>query len=121
MANPQKVLGFLDLAGSRDPSLAFVMAGSQVDRRDRAPLSGRTRLNQPPGGLMLWVALPDRVCSEALFNAALEQGVRIAPGVIFSNTDRFDAFIRIGCACPIGRPAQRLAVWAARCWRISDR
>ncbi|KVW71521.1 PLP-dependent aminotransferase family protein [Burkholderia ubonensis] len=59
-----------------------------------------TRLNQPPGGLMLWVALPDGVCSEALFNAALEQGVRIAPGAIFSNTDRFDAFIRIGCARP---------------------
>ncbi|PAJ76954.1 hypothetical protein CJO71_31115 [Burkholderia ubonensis] len=28
MANPQKVLGFLDLAGSWDPSLAFVMAGA---------------------------------------------------------------------------------------------
>ncbi|RQS36495.1 hypothetical protein DIE03_04970 [Burkholderia sp. Bp8992] len=28
MANPQKVLGFLDLAGRWDPSLAFVMAGA---------------------------------------------------------------------------------------------
>lgn len=28
MADPAKVLGFLDLAGSWDPSLAFVMAGS---------------------------------------------------------------------------------------------
>ena len=28
MANPQKVLGFLDLAGAWDPSLAFVMAGA---------------------------------------------------------------------------------------------
>ena len=28
MANPDKVLGFLDLAGSWDPSLAFVMAGA---------------------------------------------------------------------------------------------
>jgi uncharacterized membrane protein YedE/YeeE len=28
MANPAKVLGFLDLAGSWDPSLAFVMAGA---------------------------------------------------------------------------------------------
>ena len=27
MANPVKVLGFLDLAGAWDPSLAFVMAG----------------------------------------------------------------------------------------------
>lgn len=28
MANPEKVLGFLDLAGQWDPSLAFVMAGA---------------------------------------------------------------------------------------------
>ena len=28
MANPGKVLGFLDLAGSWDPSLAFVMGGA---------------------------------------------------------------------------------------------
>ena len=28
MANPDKVLGFLDLAGRWDPSLAFVMAGA---------------------------------------------------------------------------------------------
>ncbi|MBU2955730.1 DUF6691 family protein [Marinobacter sp. F3R08] len=28
MANPEKVLGFLDLAGSWDPSLAFVMGGA---------------------------------------------------------------------------------------------
>ncbi|AFQ50855.1 DUF6691 family protein [Burkholderia cepacia] len=28
MANPQKVLGFLDLAGRWDPSLSFVMAGA---------------------------------------------------------------------------------------------
>lgn len=28
MANPEKVLGFLDLAGTWDPSLAFVMAGA---------------------------------------------------------------------------------------------
>jgi uncharacterized membrane protein YedE/YeeE len=28
MANPAKILGFLDLAGTWDPSLAFVMAGA---------------------------------------------------------------------------------------------
>ncbi|QSP93810.1 YeeE/YedE family protein [Marinobacter salinisoli] len=30
MANPEKVLGFLDLAGLWDPSLAFVMGGAIV-------------------------------------------------------------------------------------------
>lgn len=48
MANPAKVLGFLDLAGQWDPSLAFVMggavlitaAGFAVLRRRRASLRG---------------------------------------------------------------------------------
>jgi hypothetical protein len=30
MSNPQKVLGFLDLAGNWDPSLAFVMGGGVI-------------------------------------------------------------------------------------------
>jgi len=48
MANPAKVLAFLDLAGNWDPSLAFVMAGAilvgvvafAVARRRRASLLG---------------------------------------------------------------------------------
>ncbi|MBO1015922.1 YeeE/YedE family protein [Achromobacter sp. SD115] len=48
MANPAKVLGFLDLAGAWDPSLAFVMggavlvtaAGFALLRRRRVSLSG---------------------------------------------------------------------------------
>ncbi|MBR8131518.1 aminotransferase-like domain-containing protein [Burkholderia ambifaria] len=56
-----------------------------------------TRMNRPPGGMLLWIALPDGVRSEALFDAALARGVRIAPGSIFSNSDRFDAYIRLAC------------------------
>ncbi|KVL36124.1 2-aminoadipate aminotransferase [Burkholderia territorii] len=56
-----------------------------------------TRMNRPPGGMLLWIALPDGVRSEALFDAALARGVRIAPGAIFSNSDRFDAYIRLAC------------------------
>ncbi|MFF7058758.1 DUF6691 family protein [Achromobacter spanius] len=48
MANPAKVLGFLDLGGPWDPSLAFVMGGAvlitavgfAVLRRRRASLTG---------------------------------------------------------------------------------
>lgn len=48
MANPAKVLGFLDVAGAWDPSLAFVMGGAVLAtatgfamlRRQRASLSG---------------------------------------------------------------------------------
>jgi uncharacterized membrane protein YedE/YeeE len=53
MANPAKVLGFLDLAGRWDPSLAFVMAGAVLLglagfhvalRRERALLGDPMRL-----------------------------------------------------------------------------
>lgn len=53
MANPAKVLGFLDLAGSWDPSLAFVMAGAiavgavaftVANRRARSFLGAEMRL-----------------------------------------------------------------------------
>jgi uncharacterized protein len=48
MANPAKVLGFLDLGGAWDPSLAFVMAGAtavaaiafEVARRRNSALLG---------------------------------------------------------------------------------
>lgn len=50
MVNPARVLGFLDVAGSWDPTLAFVMGGavlvsapgSLVSRRLRAPLFGKS-------------------------------------------------------------------------------
>ncbi|MEJ8826952.1 YeeE/YedE family protein [Variovorax humicola] len=43
MVNPAKVLGFLDLAGHWDPSLAFVMAGAIVGAVAFAVANRRTR------------------------------------------------------------------------------
>ncbi|WP_233870823.1 aminotransferase-like domain-containing protein [Paraburkholderia adhaesiva] len=59
-----------------------------------------TRLTLPRGGLCLWVSLPDGVSSEAVFEEALEQGVYVAPGFMFSNSNRFDRFLRINCGTP---------------------
>ncbi|MCJ0765266.1 PLP-dependent aminotransferase family protein [Variovorax terrae] len=57
-----------------------------------------TRLRLPPGGLSLWIQLPDGVSSSSLFEQALRQGIRIAPGAMFSNTARYDGFLRLSCA-----------------------
>jgi len=56
-----------------------------------------TRSSVPRGGLMLWVELPAAVSSQALFDEALAAGIRIAPGPLFSNSDRYDHYMRIGC------------------------
>ncbi len=62
-----------------------------------------TRLNLPSGSMLLWVELPDGRSSQAVFEAALAQGIRIAPGTLFSNSRRFDHFMRISCGAPFTR------------------
>jgi DNA-binding transcriptional MocR family regulator len=56
-----------------------------------------TRFTPPRGGMFVWIELPRTVPAHALFEAALAAGVRIMPGTVFSNTGRFDHFIRLSC------------------------
>ncbi len=58
-----------------------------------------TRITRPEGGFVLWVELPDSVDSFALSSRALQEGVSIAPGPIFSATGKYRNFIRLSCAC----------------------
>lgn len=58
-----------------------------------------TRMTLPAGGLHLWVELPG-VSSSALFDAALAERILVSPGTLFSNTGRFDSFVRLGCGWP---------------------
>jgi len=60
-------------------------------------------LNVPSGSMLLWVELPERRSSQAVFAAALAQGIRIAPGTLFSNSARVDHFMRISCGTPFTR------------------
>ena len=64
-----------------------------------------TRLSVPAGSMLLWVELPERRSAQAVFEAALPQGIRIAPGTLFSNSTRFDHFMRISCGTPFTRAA----------------
>jgi hypothetical protein len=54
----------------------------------------------PVGGIVLWLELPPGTDSGRLFEEALTQGIRIAPGTIFSNSQRFASFIRLSCPQP---------------------
>jgi DNA-binding transcriptional MocR family regulator len=46
------------------------------------------------------VELPVQHSSMALFHDALNVGIQISPGDIFSNAKRFEHFVRIGCGAP---------------------
>ncbi|WP_225781062.1 PLP-dependent aminotransferase family protein [Xenophilus sp. Marseille-Q4582] len=59
-----------------------------------------TRINLPPGGLQLWVELPERLSSDRVFDAALREHILFAPGTLFSNSSRCDHFLRLNCGWP---------------------
>jgi DNA-binding transcriptional MocR family regulator len=56
-----------------------------------------TKANRPRGGHFLWVELPGYVQALDLFEDALQAGVSIAPGPIFSARQKFSSFIRLNC------------------------
>lgn len=79
-----------------------------------------TRVTRPQGGYILWVELPPAINSLELFDKALGEGIAIAPGPIFSATQKFQNFVRINCGNPwsdaidngllrLGRILERLA------------
>jgi len=65
-----------------------------------------TQISRPEGGYILWVSLPRSIETKALHLRALDQGISIAPGMIFSNTEQFNHCLRINCAVPWEREAQ---------------
>lgn len=105
---PQLVAAEFIGSGDFDRHLHRFRERLRVQRDDTCDAIARyfpqgTRLSPPDGGLLLWVALPEGVQSEQLFEAALAQGIRVAPGTIFSNSNLFNSFIRVSCPKPFDR------------------
>lgn len=59
-----------------------------------------TRLSLPPGGISLWMELPAGFSTTRLYDDALARGIRVAPGSMFSNTGRYEHFLRMSCGMP---------------------
>jgi DNA-binding transcriptional MocR family regulator len=69
-----------------------------------------TRVNNPSGGFVLWVELPEGVDSIRLYERALERGITIAPGFIFSASQKYRNFIRLNAAYWSARIEQAVAL-----------
>jgi len=67
----------------------------------------QTRVSQPVGGYFLWLELPESVDSLQVFKVALAQGISIAPGPIFSPTQRFANCIRLNYGSPWNDAAEK--------------
>lgn len=59
-----------------------------------------TRVTRPTGGFILWLELPKGCDSIALFERLLERGISIAPGPMFSATQRYRNCLRVSVGHP---------------------
>lgn len=59
-----------------------------------------TRMSSPAGGYVLWIELSPKVDAMRLYHLALEQGITIGPGYMFSISDSYRHFIRLNYSSP---------------------
>jgi DNA-binding transcriptional MocR family regulator len=59
-----------------------------------------TRVSRPRGGFFLWVELPPGKGALEFHARALERGISVAPGPIFSAKSRFSNCLRLSCGFP---------------------
>ncbi|MFT3718842.1 PLP-dependent aminotransferase family protein [Pseudorhodoferax sp.] len=101
----QWAAGSFMATGAYDRHLRQLREKLRVQRERTADAIARhfprgTRINLPPGGLQLWVELPEQLPAMAVFDAALREHILVAPGPLFSDTRRCDHFLRINCGWP---------------------
>jgi len=63
-----------------------------------------TRVTRPAGGYILWVEMPEGFDAFTLYEAAVQEGIGIAPGAIFTLGDRYRNCFRLSAA-----------FWSERC------
>lgn len=61
-------------------------------------LPSGTRVTQPSGGFVIWVQLPEGVDSLIVYRQALDAGITLTPGYVFSATNQYKNFIRLNAA-----------------------
>ncbi|WP_322105778.1 PLP-dependent aminotransferase family protein [Paraburkholderia sp. J41] len=59
-----------------------------------------TRHTNPQGGYFLWLTFPARIDAMALHRLAIERGISVAPGPLFSATHGFENCIRLNYGHP---------------------
>jgi DNA-binding transcriptional MocR family regulator len=100
------VAGFLD-AGGYDRHLKRIreLYALQCARTRQAVVQHfpkSCRVNQPAGGFVLWLEMPDGFDSEAFTVAAVAKGISLVPGTLFSPTGRLRNCFRLSCGFAFG-------------------
>ena len=75
-----------------------------------------TRVNAPLGGFVIWVQLPRSYDAEQLARDAMEEGISLVPGTIFSASGSLKNCLRLSCGFPFtGRTGNALVTLGALC------
>jgi DNA-binding transcriptional MocR family regulator len=61
-----------------------------------------TRISQPEGGFVFWIALPEPFTGIAFYEAALAAGIGVAPGAMFSTGPAYDHCVRLSLSLAWG-------------------
>jgi DNA-binding transcriptional MocR family regulator len=108
----QRVLSRYYAAGVHDRHLRHVREHLAANCRRVVAAIARefpdgTRVSTPSGGVVLWVELPRGIDGVELFERALERGIGIAPGIIFSATAGYRNYIRLSAGLPFGPEVEK--------------
>ena len=76
---------------------AFSLQTAAVTQAVTRYFPAGTRISRPQGGFVVWIELPRRVEAQYLYRQALNEGISLAPGPIFSAKGAFRNFIRLSC------------------------
>ncbi|MDH3533159.1 MAG: PLP-dependent aminotransferase family protein [Gammaproteobacteria bacterium] len=70
-----------------------------------------TRTSKPVGASVLWLELPRQVNAVQLFDDAIAAGISIAPGQIFSPSNRYSNFVRLSYGHPWDARTEQALHW----------
>jgi DNA-binding transcriptional MocR family regulator len=70
---------------------------SRMTREIERYFPAETRVTRPAGGFVLWLELPAPIDGRTLFESAIEAGITIAPGDLFSPSGSHRNCIRLSC------------------------
>jgi DNA-binding transcriptional MocR family regulator len=79
---------------------AFAQQAKIMESAVRRFFPAGTTVSEPKGGYVLWVKLPARVEAMELYARALEEGITVGPGNMFSTHGTFNNFIRLNYSYP---------------------
>ncbi|MCG8383160.1 MAG: PLP-dependent aminotransferase family protein [Gammaproteobacteria bacterium] len=80
---------------------AYQHQTEQVRMEVAAHFPEGTRISRPKGGFILWVQLPQRINSREMYQQAMEAGISLTPGDLFSVSRKYQNFIRLCAGYPM--------------------